>query len=173
LSRLIYFVTHGQKEIRPNPGLTPLGKKQISQLKGFLPNNIGSVICGVGRCYLQTASLLGLEPTFFSSIVGGAETENRENKKIILADGTEIDSEKYLMSVDQKQVFLELLKVLSSQTLIVTGRTLINRLKGGDDATVASLYSYRPETCRWQLIKVVPPQLAPAIKPESKKEIEV
>lgn len=147
MSRIIYLVTHGQKEKGPNPGLTPLGKKQIADLKPNLSGKIQLVICGVGRRHLETALILGLEPDLYSAVIGVAESKNRQNNTVILADGTEIPDAKYSAVADRKTAFFELLKNLPSRTVIITSRPMVAILSKGNEVKEATLYRHIPETC--------------------------
>lgn len=147
MSRLVYLVTHGQKEQGPNPGLTALGRKQVQQLRAHLPGCIHSVLCGVGRRHLDTAKELGLDPDRYTSIIGAAESKNRATDTIILADGTEIPDDKYSTPSDRAEVFARIVRDQPSRTVIIISRPMIKILqKNSGHPKEATVYTYNPDT---------------------------
>ncbi len=124
-----------------------IGVSQLSQLNGHLPSNPKKiVVCGTGKRHLETAELLMLEPTRYSTIVGGPESKNREKNTVILACGTEIEYELYSSVNDRAVAFASLINNLPSGTIVITSRPMISLLKKGISPKEAAIYQYRPDS---------------------------
>ncbi|OGY46917.1 MAG: hypothetical protein A3J62_03080 [Candidatus Buchananbacteria bacterium RIFCSPHIGHO2_02_FULL_38_8] len=145
MSRQIYLITHGQKAKGPNPSLTSLGVQQVRLLKPYLPKQIHTVVCGVGRRHLKTARELGLEPDRYSGIVGVAESKNYAADTVILADGTEIPAAKYSAVTDRAESFTALVNDLPSRSVVITSRSMVKRLGTANHPKEAAVYRYKPD----------------------------
>ena len=147
MSRLIYLVTHGEKEEGPNPGLTARGRKQAQQLRQFLPQTPHSIVCGMGRRHCETAQELELWPADrHSSVFGVPESKNRAKGTIWLVDGTEIPYGKYTFVEERKRLFLEEVAKLPSRTVVITSRPMIKILGFAGDSKEAGVYRYDPDS---------------------------
>ena len=74
MEKHVYVVTHGAKFSGANPGMTAEGFYQVAKLRNLLPGEINAVVCGTGRRHMDVAEALGLEPTRYTSAVGGPDS---------------------------------------------------------------------------------------------------
>ena len=146
MSRLIFLVTHGKKMEGANPGLSPLGKYQTSQLRGFLPAKPKNVVCGTGTRHIDTARALGLEPTRFSIVVGAPESKVPGKNLVILADGTILPYELYTSVADRTEAFCKLVGNLPDKVVVITSRSMIGVLSDSVQPKAAAVYRYNPST---------------------------
>lgn len=98
----VWLIVHPEKENGvTNPGLSVIGHKQASRLAKVMPFAIDKVqwICGLGRCHVQTLSMIAYvlenpkSNVIFSPIVGDASTVVEDT--IVLACGAHIPLESY------------------------------------------------------------------------------
>lgn len=137
-----FVVTHGEKEEGvPNPGMTPDGFEQVAALRHLLPSQPPCVAVGTGRRQLDVAKALGLEPTYWSIVWGGAETllEGSDGKLIVLADGTKIPYNRYKSGKDMAASAISAGEELPFGSVVCSGRPAMIRL-GKKDAKSASVY---------------------------------
>ena len=137
----IYIVTHGKKFIGPNPWLSKIGFNEVYRLRPLLPENPSEVICGTGKRHINTAKVLGLRPTRYTSVVGGPESmELVDGRKIvILADVTYVPFEQYTTTADTVIALNALILSLPNNSVICAGRPCVIAA-GYKDAKSAALY---------------------------------
>lgn len=119
----MYIVTHGAKEDGSNPAMTEEGFKQIASLRPQLPCS-ETIVCGTGKRHLDVARALGFTPTRYTAVVGGPESLNSE-RKIVLSDGTIVESAIYTTEPDSHKAIIALLSELPNDTIICAGRPLM------------------------------------------------
>jgi hypothetical protein len=143
--KTIYVITHGSKDFGKNPAHNSKGISQIILLKHNLPQDIDYVICGTGVRHLGAASLLELDPDYYSSLVGESESlEELNNKKyIILADGSTVPFTKFSSLEDMAPAYKPFLLKIPTNTLLIAGRPfmiMIEKFIDYQDASSAALY---------------------------------
>jgi len=123
MEREIYVVTHGEKEVGPNPGMTPKGFKEVEVLRALIPFKPSTIVCGTGRRHLGVAKALGLNPDRYASWAGEPDSmEMIDGKKtIILADGTIVEVKKCLPLTDG----INRIKALPHNAMVCGGRPLM------------------------------------------------
>ena len=149
LQKVIYVITHGEKNDGPNPSLTDYGKEQIRFFKECLPN-VQKVVAGLARRHLDMIEALGLnfEECFFADELGRATSlKPGTNDQVYLADGTVIQRNKYIML--PASVVWELVKNQPDSTLLLGGRPLAKAIlkfatnvPSPPEALTASLYEF-------------------------------
>ena len=155
MPRIIYLVTHGQKQKgTANPGLTPAGRRQTRHLRMKIPLKPHGVVCGTGRRHLETAEELRISPTRYSSVVGVADSKDKAGGKdiVILSDGTVVAYNLYTSVADRSEAFKTLVDDLPHKTVVVTSRSMIRSLGFNGDALPAAVYAYDPDRRKIEFI---------------------
>ncbi|MFA6322437.1 MAG: hypothetical protein WCX71_03060 [Candidatus Buchananbacteria bacterium] len=148
MSRSIYFVTYGKEDGGANPGLTPLGRYQVKQLREHLPKKPRTILAGTGRKHHDTAEALELEPTRYSFIFGGPETEDQFADTVILADGNRVKKEQYTSATDRAGLFIKNIKSLPGLAVVITSCSMVSLLMEPGQAKPAAVYWYVPQDGR-------------------------
>lgn len=143
--RVVYIITHAERESgQPNPHLTAQGRGHLAILKEHLPNLFPPpevIVCGTGKRHLQTAHEIGLLPTRYSEIIGGAEAEIRSfgEQQIMLADGTPVSVLAYTGLEDGRSSACEVIYSLPHNSVVIAGPCLLTRL-GYRHAKLCGIY---------------------------------
>jgi len=137
----IYVVTHGDKEIGPNPGMTEKGKRDVAKLKQNLPENPSDIICGTGKRHIDVAEALGLTPRNWTAVVGGPESlqKVKDEYVIMLANGEVLEQKAYTTLADTAPSTKAKIINATDQTVVCAGRPCMIML-GVADAKSAAVY---------------------------------
>jgi len=140
--KMITVVTHGDKENGANPGMTPLGFKQVAALRSLLPEKPSMVVCGTGQRHLNVAKALGLSSTSFSSIAGNADSMEIVDgeKMVILADGSMVPIETYPAVEESIPSAKALLSEWPNGTVVCSGRPFMMALGYFNNAKSGAAY---------------------------------
>ncbi len=128
LPNIIYLVTHGDRELTANPGMTKNGFRQVETLRQYLPDKPTAIVRGTGRRHRDTADALRLEITRLTDAVGVSNAKNRLKNTIILDDGSEYPYDLYTGAKDREPSFLEVIASLPDNSVVITSRPLIKLL---------------------------------------------
>ena len=126
--RTVYIVTHGEKELGPDPAMTTLGFTQVAALRDKLPNPPSIILCGTGQRQQDVAHALGFVPDRYSAAVGGPESlevKGDGTKVIVMANGLEIDCKDDTTEADGAPAMLALTLRLPDNAVITTGRVAL------------------------------------------------
>lgn len=123
----IYIVTHGKKFPGANPGMTEEGFAEVSKLRSLLPAEVTDVVCGTGRRHLDVAKALGLEPTRYTSAVGGPDSGEASVKGglvdiVRLPCGTAVPYSAYTTLTDGVEGMRGVLRGLYHNSVVCAGR---------------------------------------------------
>ncbi len=123
----VFVVTHGKKFSGANPGMTEEGFAQVSNLRSLLPAIVTDVVCGTGKRHLDVAKALNLEPTRYTSAVGGPDSGEASSGKgpvdvVILPDGTAVPYACYTTLIDGAVAMQTLIGSLPDNSVVCAGR---------------------------------------------------
>lgn len=138
---MLYAITHGERSSEPNPAHTAEGLKQIASMSHKLVDYnlaVSFVVTGTGKRFIEIHQVLQqLIPNFAAipfernKICGGPEARNDKTQNVILPDGTTCPIKDFVAkNYRPPETIWQFLKELPDNTLLCTGRQLIEALGG-------------------------------------------
>lgn len=136
----IFIVTHGKKFPGPDPGMTEEGFAEVARLRSLLPAEVADVVCGTGRRHLDVAKALGLEPTRYTSAVGGPDSGEATVKAgpvdvVRLPCGTLVPYDKYTTLIDGARAMEAVVAGLPDNSVVCAGRPSMIMLTMTEEAS--------------------------------------
>lgn len=143
----VYVVTHGNKFSGANPGMTAEGFDQVRKLCNLLPVEVTDIVCGTGKRHLDVAKALGLDPTRYTSAVGGPDSGEATVKGgpvdvVRLPCDTLVPYSLYTTLADGAAGMQAVLAGLRNKSVVCAGRPSMIML-GMDEADSKSAAVYR------------------------------
>jgi len=152
--KMVYIVTHGEAEDKPNPSLTIKGKQQMTKLKGFLEGKkFDLIISGAGKRHKEAYNIIvGQErrPDIESEPIGVPETLSADKKELIFPDGRRIPVKEYTRTRYQElqkglvSLLNDVFEKAGENALIIGGRIAVIPL-GVENLISGAVYVFNEE----------------------------